>query len=183
LASNGSAPAHPLARRLADAARRQASRPATYLQRSRLDRALASGIDPGSESALAVRADQLVRSRCRRRLAASVEHLVADLDANRGWWLSAAVPFLRDQVAEARATLLALAGALRDADVVRPQGVAMVYVLLTDPDSPLYLRTARGALQLKAHAALECMLADCQPWCELPPAPPLRVHEGRDGHR
>jgi hypothetical protein len=183
VASNGSAHAHPLAHRLVDGARRQALRPEVFLLRARLDRAIAAGIDPRSESLLAIRAAQLVRPGYRRRLAASVQHLVTDLDADRGYWLSAAVPFLRDQVAEARGTLVAIAGALRDAEPARPRGVAMVSRLLTDPDSPLYARTARGALQLKALAALQCLLAGSQPWCDLPAAPPLPVGEGCDGHR
>lgn len=148
--------------------------------RGKLDAELAAGIDPSRDPALALRADQLTRPRYRRRIAASVQHLVDDADSDRGWWLSAAIPFLRDQASEARGTLLSLAGALRDVEAVDPRGVAMTLRLITDPASPLYARTARGALQLRAHAALRCLLADSQPWCELPDG--LRI-EGSSGDR
>jgi hypothetical protein len=54
--------------------------------------------------------------------------------------------------------------------------------LITDPASPLYVRTAPGALQLQASAALEYLLAGT-PWCELPAAPPLPSRRGFDGER
>jgi len=151
--------------------------------RGALDGRLAAGLDPDSDPALALRARRLIRSRNRRRLARSVEHLVEEVDADRNWWLSAAVPVLRDQVVEARGTLVALAGALRDAEAVTPRGVAMTLRLLTDPASPLYVRTATGALQLQATAALEALLADSQPWCGLPQAPRLPTLRGADGER
>jgi hypothetical protein len=148
---------------VADLARRPALKLRVFIRRTRLDEELAEGIDPGSRPALALRAIQLVRPRYRRRLAGSVERIVADFDADRGFWLSAAVPFLRDQVAEARGTLLALANALRTAERVHPRGVALVSRLLLDPaSSPLYVRSARGALQLKAQAALDCLLSERQ---------------------
>ena len=143
------------------------------LLRGRLDAQLAAGLDPQSDPALALRAKQLIHARNRRRLARSVEHLVEEVEADRNWWLSAAVPFLRDQVVEARGTLVALAGALRDAEPINPRGVAMTLRLITDPASPLYVRTATGALQLQASAALDAVLAGSQPWCGLPAAPPL----------
>jgi hypothetical protein len=92
-------------------------------------------------------------------LAVSLERLIKELDADRGWWFSAAIPFMRDQAAEARGTLLLLARALRTAERVHPRGVAMVDKLLRDPSSsPLYVRTARGALQLRAQTALACLV-------------------------
>jgi hypothetical protein len=168
-----SIPAQPLGRRLASLIRRQALRPRVFVFRGRLDRELASGVDPASRPALTVRAEQLLRPRYRRRLATSVERLIEELDAGAAYRLSAAVPFLRDEVAEARGSLLSLAGALRDTQPVGPRGVAMVSKLITDPASPLYTRADRGALKLEAHAALEHLLAGCEPWCELPAAPPF----------
>jgi hypothetical protein len=108
----------------------------------------------------------LLRPRYRRRLAGSVERLVDELDADRRWRLSPAVPFLHDQVAEARPSLLSLAHALRAAERVRPRGAAMVLMLLEDPASPLYTGTARGALQLEAQTALDCLLGQRQAWAE-----------------
>jgi hypothetical protein len=95
------------------------------LFRGRLDAQLAAGLDPQTDPALALRARRLIRARSRRRLAHSVKQLAEEVDADRNGWLSAAVPFLRDQVVEARGTLVALAGALRDAEPVNPRGVAM----------------------------------------------------------
>jgi hypothetical protein len=147
------------------------SRLEALLFRARLDSQLAGGADPDADPALAIRAHQLTRPRYRRRLAASVEHLVEDLGTDPGSYMSSAVPFRLDQVAEARGTLLSLAGALRDVDPVNPRGVAMTLRLITDPGSPLYAGAARGALQLRAHSALRCLLAESHPWCELPEVP------------
>jgi hypothetical protein len=139
---------------LVELARRLLLRLHVALFRWRLDEEIAAGADPRARPDLALRAAQLVRPRYRRRLAGCVEKLVAEYDANRGWWLSAAVPFLRDQVGEARETLLAIASALRANGPVGPRGVAMLSKLLMDSGSPLYVRSANGALHLKAQAAL-----------------------------
>jgi hypothetical protein len=181
VASMGSAPARSAAPRPRGASATGWLR--AVLFRGRLDAQLAAGLDPQSDPALALRARQLIRARSRRRLARSVEHLVEEVDADRNWWLSAAVPFLRDQVVAARGTLTALAGALRDAEPISPRGVAITSRLITDPASPLYVRTAPGALQLQATAALDALLAGSQPWCELPAAPPLPSRRGFDGER
>jgi hypothetical protein len=184
VASVGSVPARPCGRRVLDLARRQVLRLHVLVLHSRLDRALAGGADPASQAALGLRAAQLLRPRYRRRLAASVERLVDDLDANRGWWLSAAIPYLHDQGAEARGTLLSLAFALRASERVQPRGVAMVDKLVRDPtSSPLFVRTARGALQLQAQTALECLLgqrlADPEAWPAGLPEMEERPHGGR----
>jgi len=174
VALSGSAQSRRSSERLASLAKRQALRPAAFVRRFRLDSELAAGADPRSRPTLALRAEQLVRPRYRRRLATSVERLVRQVDADRGYWFSAAIPFLHDQVAEARETLLAIVEALRTGETVQPRGVAMVAQLLMDPEtSPLYVDSVRGALQLKAHAALECMLGERHTWFEV----------GSDGHR
>ena len=157
---------------------RALSRAKAALFRGRIDAKLARGADPEGDPALARRARQLTRARSRRRLAASVDRLVAEVDYDPGGRLSSAVPVRRDQVAEARATLVAIAGALRDLDSVDPRGVALVLRLITDPASPLYSGTGR-ALRLEAGEALERLLAESHPWCELPAAPPILGHRGR----
>jgi hypothetical protein len=119
-----------------------------------LDEEIAAGVDPGARPELALRAAQLVRPRHRRRLARCAERLVADYDAGTGWRLTASVPFVREQVAEARGTLLELAAVLRGDVPVAARGVALLAELLTDSSSPVYIRTANGALELKARAAL-----------------------------
>jgi hypothetical protein len=140
---------------LGELGRRLALRVHVFFGRSRLDEQLAAGADPGAQPELTLRAAQLVRPRQRRRLAARAEWLVAEYDAERGWWLSAAIPCLRVQVREARGTLLSLAEALRAADRIQPRGVALLSKLLSDPASPLYVHTPSGALLLRAQTALE----------------------------
>jgi hypothetical protein len=134
-----------------------------------LDAELAAGADPNSTETLRLRATQLLRPRYRRRLARAVQHLVHELDGQRGPRLSSAIPFLRDQVAEARSTLLSLARVLSASERVHPRGVAMVWRLLSDPASPLYLRTAAGALERHAQLALDCLVG--QPWVSSPGSP------------
>ena len=112
-----------------------------------LDARLAAGIDPASEFVLVARAAQLLSQPHRRRLAASIG------DGPPSW--APAVPVVRTQVVEARASLLFIAYLLRFADRLRPRGVAIVDRLLTDGGSALYLRSARGAVELQAQAALD----------------------------
>jgi hypothetical protein len=172
----------PLAQRLADLVRSQLLEVRVAATRTRLDERIAAGVRPDSRVELALRADQLVRPRYRRRLASYVEGLVAEFDADRGWWLAAPVPYLRPQVAEARSTLLSLAQVLRHAERVRPRGVAIVSRLLWDPaSSPLYVRTARGALQLHAQTALDHLLGQRQARWESGAAAPPATQGGSDG--
>lgn len=163
------------------AASRALGRVKVLMFRGRLDAELAAGADPHADLALVIRARQLTKPRYRRRLAASVHHLVEDLGRDPGAYISSAVPFRLDQVEGARATLLALAGALRDIDRVDVRGVAMTLRLITDPASPLYSGTA-GALQAAARQALDCLIAGSHPWSDLPAAPPLPSHSSLDEH-
>jgi hypothetical protein len=151
------------------------------LLRGRLDSALVAGADPRSDPALALRAHQLIRPRYRRRLAASVQRLVDELDADRRSYLSSAVPVNYEHVAPARGTLQALAGALRDLDPIDPRGVALSLRLITDPDSPLYTGAA-AELQVKAQAALDRLLTRSEPWCELPRISPPPTERHLHGH-
>lgn len=79
---------------------------------------------------------------------------MAEYDAGSGWRLTASVPIVREQVGEARETLLELATVLRGDGPVDPRGVALLDGLLTDSSSPVYVRSAGGALKLKAQSAL-----------------------------
>lgn len=147
---------------LADLARLQAIKLQVFARRWWLDEELASGLDPRSRPTLALRACQLVRPRYRRQLARSVERLVREFDAGPRRWLSPALPFRRNQVAEARPALILLAYALRAVERAQPRGAAMVSKLLRDSESPLYTGSAPGALQLRAQAALDCLLVPRQ---------------------
>jgi hypothetical protein len=149
-----------LVHRIVSFAWHQALRLGIWWSQSSLDARLAAGVDPASELALALRAAQLVSARHRRRRAAWVEHLVRETDAGRAPGLSAAVPIAREQVTEARASLLFLAHVIRHAERVRPRGMAMVEQLLADGNSVLYIRSARGAVELQVQAALDCLVGE-----------------------
>jgi hypothetical protein len=123
-----------------------------------LDTRLAAGVDPASDPALAVRAAQLLSPRHRRRLAALVERLVRDADANPPPSFSASLGIARDQVAEARASLLFVAHLLRHAEPIGPRGVAIVERLLKDGGSVVYVPSARGALELQVQSVLDCLV-------------------------
>jgi hypothetical protein len=125
-----------------------------------LDAKLAAGIDPASDPALILRAGQLRSARHRRRLAVSVERLAGEADATRTPGFTSAVPVVRDQVADARDSLLFLAHLLRRAERVRPVGIAMVQRLLTDGGSALYTDTASGAVELQVQAAIDRLVGE-----------------------
>jgi len=119
-----------------------------------LDEQLAAGFEPEDDPALAARAAQLCSRRHRRGLAGSVERIAHASEPRRQMGLTSAVPIVHEQVGEARDSLLRLAAVLRDAERVRPRGVAMVQRLLTDPDSYVYTRSAKGVVELQVQAAL-----------------------------
>ena len=119
-----------------------------------LDSELTAGVDPAGDPALVLRAAQLRSTRHRRRLAASIERLARESSSTRVAGLTSAVPIVLAQVTEARDSLLLLAHLLRNADVVRPRGIAMVQQLLTDGGSVLYNESARGAVELQVQSAL-----------------------------
>ena len=131
----------------------QAVRMRARLMHWLLDERPAAGFEPESDPALAARAAQLCSSRHRRRLAGSVERLARDSEIHSRMGLTSAVPIVREQVEEARDSLLRLAAVLREGEQVRPRGVAMVQRLLTDADSFVYTRSARGVVELQVQAA------------------------------
>jgi hypothetical protein len=139
-----------------------------------LDGRLADGVDPGSDAALAVRATQLLSPRHRRRLAASVERVVREADAAPAPRFSVALGTARDQVAEARTSLLFLAHVLREAEPVGVRGIAIVQRLLTDGGSVLYIGGVRGAVELEVQTALDYLVgpenASPEAWFSVPGA-------------
>jgi hypothetical protein len=141
----------------------------------KLDERLAAGVDPASELALAVRAAQLLSARHRRRLAAAMERLVREADAPPHRSFSVALEPARDQVAEARSSLLFLAYLLRHADPAGARGVAIVERLLTDGRSDLYdSGSVRGTVALRVQMALDALVGteNAQPeaWFSIPNA-------------
>ena len=121
------------------------------LAREDVNRRLAEGVDPGVDPLLQSRADRLVSSASRARLAAGLERVVATVDTPAAP-LSAAVAMRRRPVRGARHELMRLAGELRHMRDPRPRGVAMAEVLLTDPSSPLYTASSSDEV---ARAALD----------------------------
>jgi hypothetical protein len=101
-------------------------------------------------------------------MAGWIERLVGDSDPGRDRGCSAALPVVREQVTEARQSLLFLAHLLRSANRVRPRGIAVVEQMLTDGGSVLYTDTARGAVELQVRTALEWLVgeeeADPEAW-------------------
>ena len=144
-------------RRLTGFLERQALRLEVRWSQWSLDTMLSAGFDPASDPAVTLRAAQLRSSRHRRRLAAAVERLVRHSDDPAGG-VSAAVPVVREQVRQARDSLLSLAEALRQPEQVRPRGVALVERLLTDAGSVIYTDSARGAVELQVQAALDYLV-------------------------
>jgi hypothetical protein len=89
----------------------------------------------------------------------------------------------RDQVAEARPTLVFLADVLRSADDVQPRGVAMLTQLLTDGGSVLYVRGARGVLQLRLQTILHCLVDQGPAFPEAWALAPVSTDGGPVGQR
>lgn len=124
-----------------------------------LDRRLAAGADPARDRELAARATLLLRRTTRLQIAEGLEGAVASARAGAGAHsLSAVVPVAGGAVLAAAGELVALAGRLRAAEPVRPQGVALARELLVDGTGPLY--AARGGetlarLARQARAALD----------------------------
>ena len=122
----------------------------------RLDGRLAAGEHPSSEPALAARSAQLVSKRTRRGLARGLQ---------RAWSarpelsvFSAAVPCDWQAVQIARPALQQLAAALVAREPLRPQGVALCKVLLTEPCSALYHPAYSTELYEVAREALFALL-------------------------
>jgi hypothetical protein len=121
-----------------------------------LDHALAAGAGPYAGALLAVRAQQLTTARSRRRLAAGLARVRRDA-VDELWGFTAVVAPDRHEVAAAAPEITALERRLRDRARVDAAGVAMLRLLLTEGESPLYdpvgagslarrLRTVAGAL-------------------------------------
>jgi hypothetical protein len=105
--------------------------------RGALTRQLAEGADSVESRALALRARQLCTRRTREAIAASIDGLL-ERAARARPLLSSQVPIDRAKLNAARPELIELAERLRAPQAVRPQGVALALLLLTDPALPLH---------------------------------------------
>jgi hypothetical protein len=117
----------------------------------RLDARLAAGEDPTGDRALGRRSAQLKRRRVRAQTAAGIERLLGP-PARAGF--SASVPVHRRGVEIALPAIEQLAKALRTRESVRPRGVALTRLFLTDESSPLYRPASPDALYEAAREAL-----------------------------
>ncbi len=121
-----------------------------------LDRALAAGADPARSAALTRRTAVLSSRHARRRTAAGLRRVLSEPRRRPG--LSAAVACDGEAVNIARPALEQLERAIRERDSMRPQGLALAHLLLSDPDSPLYRAPHAGALYEASRAALLALL-------------------------
>ena len=124
-----------------------------FLHRARLDALLAEGALAQRSAELALRSQQLLNAAYRSNLADSLDEVVC-IAEGRGLRISASPPLACREVRAARASLLQLAGALREADVADPRGVALAQRLLTDGTGPLYIESHNDALWHAARAAI-----------------------------
>lgn len=120
------------------------------LRRTRLDRELAQGADPGTRAELARRAGQLRSPEERARIANALVEAVGDARRNEPVTLRPRPQ--RAVVREAAGELLALVSRLRDERPVGVRGVALAAWLAGDRSSPLR-RHDQGSLHEAVEAA------------------------------
>lgn len=126
------------------------------LRPAALDAQLAAGEDPRSSVPLERRAERLCAAASRRRIAAAVERVLEQADAPSSG-LSSRAPLRKVQVLAGRRALSSLARELRRDGPVRPQGVAMAQLLLTDICGPLYAASGHDDVEFAARAARNCL--------------------------
>jgi hypothetical protein len=125
----------------------------TRLHRAALDGRIARGDAWEDDEQLASRAAELIELATRRRIADNLERAIAD--EGRPRYLSPAVPVHGSAVAVARPVLEQLIVALRCPGPVWPRGVAIVELLLTEAESPLYGAPEEETLVAEARHALD----------------------------
>ncbi len=126
-----------------------------WARASALDRALAAGISPESNVALAVHAGRLCEPAQRRLLAHSLTQIAAASTSPAGRRLKA--PVCRPAVHRARAELSAVADRLVTTGPVDVEGVARVRRLLADGTGPLYRPGSSDQLRGELVAALTAL--------------------------
>jgi hypothetical protein len=139
-------------------------RVSVYLHAARLDRELAAGESPDSSAALSLRAQTLIGSSARSKLASYIERLVDE--ARRPLVpLTPGVPICQQAIRASRATLLELAERLASPAPIDARGVAYAGVLLTASDGPA--SGGRGSDDLQP--ALQAAIAALEPDVFSPP--------------
>lgn len=116
----------------------------TLPHRHRLDLELAAGSDPNVDPLRRERARELLSEGSRRKLAWSLERLLAEADSPPPP-LSPRVPIARDAIREQSSAVETIVERLKAPSYVSPQGVAMVSLLLADGAGPLYRGNSENA--------------------------------------
>jgi hypothetical protein len=125
------------------------------LHRHRLDRELASGVDPNVDRLRRERAHELVGEKTRRKLAASLERLLAEAySAPRPF--SSQAPIARAAIRNSYGELETIVERLKAPAYISSQGVAMISLLLTDGAGSLYGNNPGRSEEL--HRALETVI-------------------------
>ena len=125
-----------------------------WLRRTELDRRLAEGTNPTTDSLRALRARQLTRRRYRRALARGLRGLVADACDPAPLRSAPGPPVNHHAVQDARDPLLTLSRRLLECENPCPRAVALASYLVCDPDSPTYWSATGATVADLAHAAL-----------------------------
>jgi hypothetical protein len=132
---------------------------AARLLAHRLDLALADGVSPETNAALALRAQRLTEPDRRWSTAGALRRIVRDARRDRRARLGRVSPNWRAVKAASRA-LSDLADTLDDPGPVAAAGVALARLLLTDGTGPLYRRGSGELLSVRAAQAAQQL----RPW-------------------
>ena len=133
-----------------------------YLHASRLDRELAAGASPDSSVALSLRAQTLIGSNARARLAGYVKRLLDEA----GRPLVPLAPGVRISPRTLRAsrpTLLELGQRLVSPEPIDARGIAYAGVLLTATDGPAYGSRAEDQFEPALRAAILALEPNASP--------------------
>jgi hypothetical protein len=124
-----------------------------------LDRALAGGVPPEANTALALRAQELTELERRQSIAGAIRRVLRE--AREGAPIThGRIRPDRRRVAAASEELTALADTLAEPGPVAATGVAQAWILLTDGTGPLYNSDSRTSLCAGAARAVR----ELRPW-------------------
>lgn len=110
-----------------------------WLGRDRLDRELAEGANPETDSARRLRSRQLSSRRGRRHVAAKLRWLAAEARQPTHSTWAVVPPLNHQQLEEAQDSLLMLADRLEHATEPCPRALALASFLIHDPFSPAFV--------------------------------------------
>lgn len=126
---------------------------AARLLADRLDRELAAGVPADSSTRLTLRAHRLLRPVIRRRLCEALRRIVDHADRR-----PLTPPVLpRDQIVAAGPALTQLAARLADRGPIDVRGVAIAWLLVTDPARFLFARERAATVAMLANEAFEAL--------------------------